>query len=216
VTSPDYSAVVRFRDLGETSRRLPAAVGGIVLIGACIGMSVRARLGLAPWDVFHKGLANRSGVSLGLVIVLVGLVVMIAWIPLRQRVGVGTIINVAVVGPVANASLHVLPSPQALVPRIALLLGALVGFGVGGGLYIGAALGPGPRDGLMTAISARGLAVWKVRTVMEVSVFAIGWLLGGSVGIGTVVLAFGQGPITHWALERFHLPIHTATEAHGE
>lgn len=213
-SSHDYSAVLVVPSARELSVRLPLALVGIALIGLSIALSVRADLGVAPWDVLHKGLAERTGASFGLVVVLVGAVVMLAWIPLHQRPGIASVVNVLLVGPSAGVALHWIGAPTAWWARTALLLAALLGFGVGGGLYIGAALGPGPRDGLMTAISARGVPVWKVRTVLEATVLVVGWLLGGPVGVGTIVLAFGAGPITHVALARFHRPI--TTEAHGE
>ena len=206
-TRPDYSQVIALPRGRELSRRLVPAVIGMVMIGVSIALSIRADLGVAPWDVFHKGLSERLDISFTWVLIDVGVVVMLAWIPLHQRVGIGSLINLAVIGPSAGLALHWIGAPHSLAVRIALLVFALFGLGVGAGLYIGAALGPGPRDGLMTAISARGFAVWKVRTVLEVSALVAGWILGGKVGVGTVVLAFGAGPITHVALERFHQPV---------
>ncbi len=203
----DYSAVLLLPRPRELARRLPPAVIGMLLIGLSIALSIRADLGLAPWDVLHKGLAQRTGISFSLVLIGVGVLVMLAWIPLRQRPGFGSLINVVMVGPFAGLALHWIGAPDAMPARVALLLAALVGFGIGGGLYIGAALGPGPRDGLMTALAARGIPVWRIRTVIELSVLIAGALLGGQVGVGTVVLAFGMGPITHWALELFHVPV---------
>jgi uncharacterized membrane protein YczE len=201
----------------ELRRRLPACLAGIASIGIGIGLSVRAELGLAPWDVFHEGLSEVTGLSFGLVVVLVGLVVLLAWIPLRQRLGLGTVINTLSIGFIADFGLWAIPHQEQLVTRIPLLLAALVLFGVGGGLYIGAGLGPGPRDGLMTALAARGHRLWIVRTVMECSVLVVGFLLGGEVGIGTVLIALGIGPLTHAALRRFHLPVHDdAPEVLGE
>jgi uncharacterized membrane protein YczE len=191
----------------EFLRRFPPTLIGIALISLGISLSVRADLGLAPWDVFHQGISERTGVSLGWVIVGVGAVVLIAWIPLRQRVGIGTIVNTLLVGTLIKVFMPLIPETDLLVPRSAMLVGSVIAFGVGGGLYIGAALGPGPRDGLMTAITARGHRLWIVRTVMEVSVLVAGWLLGGSVGVGTALIAFSLGPVTHYALRRFHVPV---------
>jgi uncharacterized membrane protein YczE len=201
----------------ELVRRLPPLLCGIVVIGFSIAISIRADLGLAPWDVFHQGLAETTGLSFGLVVVLVGLVVLLAWIPLRQPFGIGTVINTLSIGFIADLGLWLLPHQERLAVRIPLLLGALVLFGIGGGLYIGAGLGPGPRDGLMTALAARGHRLWIVRTLMECSVLVVGFVLGGEVGVGTVVIALGIGPLTHFALRRFHLPVHDeAPEVLGE
>jgi uncharacterized membrane protein YczE len=212
-----YAQVLRWPNREELARRLPPLLLGISLMGFAIALSVRAELGLAPWDVFHQGLAGVFDLELGTVAVLVGLVVLIAWIPLHQQLGVGTIINTLTVGLVANVGLAVVPEQQLLTVRIPMLVCALLGFGLGSGLYIGAGLGPGPRDGLMTAIAARGHRIWVVRTVLECSVLVVGVALGGKVGIGTVLLAFGLGPLTHAALRRFHLPVDDgAPEVLGE
>jgi uncharacterized membrane protein YczE len=212
-----YAQVLRFPDRRELVRRVPPLVAGILIMGFSISLSVRAGLGLAPWDVFHQGVAEALGLSLGTVVVLVGLVVLVAWIPLHQQFGLGTIVNTLSVGLVANLGLALVPEPQLLAVRIPLLALALVGFGLGGGLYIGCGLGPGPRDGLMTAITARGHRLWVVRTVLECSVLVVGVALGGEVGIGTVLIAFSLGPLTHAGLRRFHLPVHDdAPEVMGE
>jgi uncharacterized membrane protein YczE len=216
-SDPDVSAVISFPSPRELVRRLPPLVAGIALISLGIALSVRAHLGLAPWDVFHQGLSDRTGISLGWVIIGVGVVVLIAWVPLHQRFGVGTIINTVLVGALVKVFLAVIGTPDVMVVRIAMLLGAVAAFGIGGGLYIGAALGPGPRDGIMTAITARGHRLWVVRTVLELSVFGIGWALGGNVGVGTALIAFSLGPTTHFAIRRFHLPVPaTSVEVLGE
>jgi uncharacterized membrane protein YczE len=212
-----YAQVLRFPNRYELARRLPPLLAGIVIMGFSISLSVRAHLGLAPWDVFHQGVADALDLELGTVVVLVGLVVLVAWIPLRQHLGIGTIINTVSVGLVANLGLVVVPEPHLVAVRISLLALALLGFGLGGGLYIGAGLGPGPRDGLMTAVAARGYRLWVVRTVLECSVLVVGVALGGDVGIGTVLIAFSLGPLTHAGLRRFHLPVHDdAPEVLGE
>jgi uncharacterized membrane protein YczE len=212
-----YAQVLRFPSRRELVRRFPPLVAGIAIIGFSISISVRAQLGLAPWDVFHQGLAKVLNLSIGLVVVLVGLIVLLVWIPLRQHLGIGTVLNALSIGFIANLGLAIIPEQHRLVVRIPLLLIALIGFGLGGGLYIGAGLGPGPRDGLMTAIAARGHRLWLVRTVIECSVLVVGIALGGEVGIGTVLIAFLIGPLTHAALRRFHLPVHDdAPEVLGE
>jgi uncharacterized membrane protein YczE len=207
-----YAEVLLFPSLKELRRRLPPLVAGIVLIGVGIALSVRAELGLSPWDVLHQGIANQTNLAIGTVVIIVGLVVLLAWIPLRQHLGIGTIINTLTIGLVADAALSVLPHLHLIVVRIAVFVVALLCMGFGGGLYIGAGLGPGPRDGLMTAITARGYALWKVRTAIECSALVAGFALGGTVGVGTIILAFSLGPMTHFALRRFHLPVHEDTQ----
>lgn len=181
--------------------RRPARVllllGGLVLYGVSDGLLVQAGLGLDPWDVLHQGLSRSVGLQVGTWSILVGVVVLLAWLPLRQRPGLGTVCNVVVVGLVINATLALVPAPTALPVQVAVLLVAVVLNGIATGAYIGAGLGPGPRDGLSTGIAARGHSLRVVRTVVEVSVLAVGWLLGGSVGLGTVVYALAIGPITH-------------------
>ena len=191
----------------ELARRLPRLLAGILVLGVGIAPILDAELGVAPWDVLHQGLAEVTGLSFGLVVVLVGLVVLLAWIPLKQRAGIGTIINTLTVGFIVNGMLDALPEVHNLAVRWAMLLGGIVITSFGMALYIGAGLGPGPRDGLMTAVAARGHPLWLVRTVIELIALAIGFALGGDVGIGTVLFAFGIGPIGHWFLVRLHLGV---------
>lgn len=173
-----------------------ALLVGLAGYGFSMAVMIRAGLGLDPWDVFHQGLAGRTGLSFGLVTALVGVAVLLAWIPLRNRPGIGTVANVIVIAVTVDAGLALLPAPSELPIRIAMMLGAVVLNAVSTVLYIGAGLGPGPRDGLMTGLVARtGLSVRLVRTSIEVAVLSIGWLLGGTVGVGTVVYAFGIGPL---------------------
>ena len=169
-----------------------------------MGLLVRSGLGLDPWDVFHEGVARLSPLSFGTVTIVVGALVLLAWIPLRQRPGVGTVANVVVIGLAADATLWLVPEPEHLALRIAYLLLGIVGNGVAGGLYIGAGLGPGPRDGLMTGLVRRtGRSVRVVRTTLELTVLAVGWLIGGTVGIGTVVYALAIGPLVQVTLGWF-------------
>ena len=169
---------------------------GLAGYGFSMALMIKAGLGLDPWDVFHQGLAGRTGLSFGLITAIVGVGVLLAWIPLRNRPGIGTVANVIVIAVVVDASLAVLPAPSALPIRIALMIGAVVLNAISTVLYIGAGLGPGPRDGLMTGLVARtGLSVRLVRTSIEATVLAVGWLLGGTVGVGTVVYALGIGPL---------------------
>ncbi|OLP03821.1 hypothetical protein BVU76_01840 [Mycolicibacterium porcinum] len=175
--------------------------GALLLIGLCgygasMAMMVRAGLGLDPWDVFHQGLTRHTPLSLGMASAVVGVVVLLAWIPLRNRPGIGTVANVIVIAVTVDATLAVLPAPSAMPVRIAMMVGAVVLNAISTVLYIGAGLGPGPRDGLMTGLVARtGWSVRLVRTGIEATVLAVGALLGGTVGIGTVVYAFGIGPL---------------------
>lgn len=170
---------------------------GLVLFGIGIALMVRADLGLSPWDVLHQGVAGRTSLTIGMVSVLTSFVVLLLWIPLRERPGIGTVLNTIVIGLVADAVLAVLVAPTSLGWRWAMMLGAVLVNGIGTGLYIGAGLGPGPRDGLMTGLAARGHSIFAVRTGIEVVVLAGGWLLGGTVGIGTVAYALGIGPLAH-------------------
>ncbi|MDT5065554.1 MAG: hypothetical protein QOK02_1709, partial [Mycobacterium sp.] len=177
------------------------ARGGALLIGLAgygfsMALMIKAGLGLDPWDVFHQGLAGRTGLSFGLITAIVGVGVLLAWIPLRNRPGIGTVANVIVIAVVVDASLAVLPAPSALPIRITMMIGSVVLNAISTVLYIGAGLGPGPRDGLMTGLVARsGLSVRLVRTSIEATVLSVGWLLGGTVGVGTVVYALGIGPL---------------------
>jgi uncharacterized membrane protein YczE len=202
-----FAEVLRFPNAQELRRRLPLLVVGLAFLGLSIAISVRAELGLAPWDVFHQGVSKATHISLGVVIVLVGLVVLLAWIPLRQHLGFGTVLNTLSVGFIANLGLAVIPVEHGLAARIPMLAAAIVGQAVGTGLYIGSGLGPGPRDGLMTAITARGHRLWLVRTTIELSVLVIGFSMGGQIGVGTVLMALTVGPLTHLALRRFHLGV---------
>jgi uncharacterized membrane protein YczE len=182
------------------ARRLTSLYAGLALFGLSVAVMVRARLGLDPWDVFHQGLARRAGLPLGTTVIIVSALVMLAWIPLRQRPGVGTISNAILVGVAIDGALEVLPTPHALPLRAAFLAAGVVLNGVATALYIDAGLGPGPRDGLMTGLAARGHSIRVVRTSIEVSVLAAGWLLGGTVGVGTVAYALAIGPLVQLLL----------------
>jgi uncharacterized membrane protein YczE len=185
-----------------STTRLVRLHGGLVLYGVSIALMVRAGLGLDSWDVLHQGLATRTGLPMGWVINGVGVLVLLAWWPLRQRPGYGTIANVAVVGLVADAGLALLPAVSGLAIRVPLLIAAILGNALATALYVGARLGPGPRDGLMTGLAARGHSIRAVRTGIEASVLALGWLLGGTVGIGTVLYAVSIGPLVHYLLPK--------------
>jgi len=192
------------------ARRLIQLFLGLGLYGLSIALIVRADLGLDPWDVLNQGVFERfagpAGISFGLVVNLIGLVVLLLWIPLRQIPGFGTVANVVVIGTVANVFLGWIPTDLPLVLRAGLLISGIVLNGVASGAYIGAGLGPGPRDGLMTGIVRRtGWPVKWVRTAIEVAVVAVGWLLGGSVGVGTVLYAISIGPLVHRFLPMFEI-----------
>lgn len=177
------------------ARRLSYLYLGLLLFGLSIGLMVRAELGLASWDVLHQGIAARTGLRFGVVVIAVAALVLLLWAPLRQRPGFGTLSNVVVVGLAADAALDLLPAVHGLAPRVALLVVGVLVNGVATGLYIGAGLGPGPRDGLMTGLAARGHSIRVARTAIETSVLVVGWLLGGSVGVGTVLYAVSIGPL---------------------
>ena len=178
--------------------RTVALLTGLSCYGLSMAMMVRAELGLDPWDVFHQGLSRHTPMTIGVASAVVGVAVLLAWIPLRNKPGVANVIVIAVT---VDAALSVLHSPQSLPARVALMLGAVMLNAVATVLYVGAGLGPGPRDGLMTGLVARsGLSVRLVRTSIEAAVLAAGWLLGGSVGVGTVIYALGIGPLVQLVL----------------
>ena len=184
-------------------RRLAQLYAGLVLYGASMALQVRAGLGLDPWDVFHQGVSERTGLSFGTIVVITGAVVLLAWIPLRQRPGIGTVSNVIVIGVAVDAFLALLPDAGSTGVGLAMLLSGIALNGVASGAYIGAGLGPGPRDGLMTGLVRRtGGSVRVVRTAIEVSVLAVGAALGGTVGLGTVLYALSIGPLVHVLLPR--------------
>jgi uncharacterized membrane protein YczE len=188
-------------------RRLAQLYAGLVLYGASMALQIRAGLGLDPWDVFHQGVAERTGLSFGTVVILTGAVVLLGWVPLRQRPGVGTISNVLVIGLAVDVALAWLPGAGSTPVAVAMLLAGVGLNGVASGAYIGAGLGPGPRDGLMTGLVRRtGGSIRAVRMTIEVTVLAAGAALGGTVGIGTVVYALSIGPLVHVLLPRLTVP----------
>lgn len=181
-------------------RRLIQLFAGLVLYGVSDAMLLLAGLGVDPWDVLHQGLSRRIGLGVGTWAIIVGVLVLLLWIPLHQRPGLGTVCNVIVVGLVVDIMLATVPDVHGLIARYLVMLGGVVLNGIATGAYIGAGLGPGPRDGVMTGLAARGHSIRVVRTGIELTVLASGWALGGTVGIGTVVYALGIGPIAHLSI----------------
>jgi uncharacterized membrane protein YczE len=180
---------------------------GLFLYGIAVGLLVRADVGLDPWTVFAQGLEVQTGLSLGLISVLIGVVVLLLWIPLRQRPGIGTVLNVLIIGVMLDVTLFVVDSPEPLWLKWLMFAAGLSLLALATGLYLGARFGPGPRDGLMTGMHTRfGWTVWKVRAGVEITVLTIGWLLGGTVGFGTIAFALLIGPMVGWALPRFRVP----------
>ena len=187
----------------DLSRRLVQLYAGLVLYGLSMALLVRSGLGVMPWDVLHQGLARQLGWSLGVVTMVVGALVLLAWVPLRERPGLGTVSNVVVIGLALDAALAVLPEPEALPVRAVLVPAGILLNAVATAAYIGVHLGPGPRDGLMTGLVRRtGGSVRVVRTSIEVVVVGAGWLLGGTLGVATVLYALSIGPLVHALLPR--------------
>ncbi|MCB0925239.1 MAG: hypothetical protein KDB50_11960 [Mycobacterium sp.] len=185
-----------------------ALLTGLCGYGFSMAMMIRAELGLDPWDVFHQGLSRHTSMTVGAASAVVGVVVLLAWIPLRARPGIGTVANVIVIAVTVDAGLVVIHVPSSLPARVALMLGAVLLNAVATVLYVGAGLGAGPRDGLMTNLVVRtGLSVRRIRTGTELTVLGVGWLLGGSVGAGTVVYAFGIGPLVQVVLRSIPAPV---------
>lgn len=186
-------------------RRLLQLLLGLFLFGFGAALLVASRLGANPWDVLHQGLHLRTGWSIGTWNILLGAGTLLLWLPLRQRAGLGTVANVVVIGLSLDASLLWLPEPDSLAARSAMLVLGVVAVALGSGLYIGARLGPGPRDGLMTGLAALGLSIRLARTLIEFAVLAAGFLLGGTVGVGTLLFLVAIGPLTQVFLPIFDI-----------
>jgi len=190
------------------SRRISQLYLGLALYGTSMALMLRAGLGLDPWDVLQQGIALKVHHAIGTVSIVVGALVLVFWLPLRQRPGLGTVSNVVVVGLAMNEVLTVVPDQHGLPRQLPMLVGAILLCGLATGMYISADLGPGPRDGLMTGLAARtGWSIRLTRTLIEAGVLASGWLLGGSVGIGTVAFALGIGPAAQFFLRVLAIPV---------
>ena len=185
---------------------MPRLLSGLTLCGVAIAMLIRSDLGLGPWDVLHQGLAVTTGISIGFVTILVGFAVLLLWFPLRERPGVGTITNVVTIGLVIDATLAVTAAPSATWMRWALLVLSTPLFSVGVALYIGAGVGSGPRDGVMTGLNRLGIPIALARTAIELAALWLGWALGGTVGVGTIYFALASGPMMQFALPRLRAP----------
>jgi len=197
------------------ARRFVQLAAGLVLYGVSASMLVLAALGLDPWDVLHQGLSRQLGLGIGTWAIIASVFVLALWWPLRQRPGVGTVANAVVVGLVMNLVLGAFDTPDALGARLALLIGRVVLNGVATGMYIGAGMGPGPRDGLTTGLAARGHSIRVVRTAIEVTVLVAGFALGGTVGIGTLLYALAIGPISHVTIPALAVRSRPAASAMG-
>ncbi|MFV1989870.1 MAG: YitT family protein [Acidimicrobiales bacterium] len=193
--------------LKEQVRRLPRVMIGLTIFGIGISLMIVAELGLGPWDVFHQGLSELLGLEIGTIIILVGVVLVAVLLALREPIGLGTIANMLVIGLVANIVIDLLEQPDSIALRTMMMLVGPVIVGLGTGIYLGSHSGPGPRDGLMTALSRRGPKVWQARTAIEVVVLIAGWLLGGNVGVGTVWFAISVGPFVHFFLHHLEMDI---------
>lgn len=187
------------------AQRLARCVLGLGCFGLGISMLFASTLGTGPWDVFHKGLAELTGLSVGVTIEVVGLLILLLWIPLHIRPGIGTILNAIQIGLVVDLIGDRLPVTDNIVGRLAYVLGGTTIIALGSGLYIGAGLGSGPRDGLMLGLEKRGISLRLGRTIVEATALALGWLMGGTVGIGTVIFLVAIGPMVQWFLPRLRM-----------
>ena len=186
--------------------RLGRCLAGLALFGTGVDLLLEAHLGAAPWDVFHQGVADHLDLPIGRVIVGTGLLLLLVWIPLRQRPGIGTILNAVEIGVTVDLVAPLIPRPEPLALRVAYVALGLVVVGIGSGLYIGSGLGAGPRDGIMMGLRDRGISVRVARTAIELTVLVAGLALGGTVGVGTIAFTFGIGPLVQLFLPRFLLP----------
>ncbi len=195
----------RFVPTDRPVERIVRCVLGLAVFGVGVALLLDADLGAAPWDVFHTGVSELTGIPVGTVIIATGLALLFLWIPLRETPGLGTLLNAIEIGLVVDLVLPLVPQPEPLAIRFAMMLGGVVLIAIGSGIYIGAGLGPGPRDGIMTGLARRGVSIRSARTGIEVTVLVIGALLGGAVGIGTAVFAVAIGPLVQILLPRLTL-----------
>ena len=195
------------------SLRMVNLVIGLVLFGLGIGFMLQSGLGVPPWDVLHQGLANRFGLTVGIWSIVVSGIVLVGWLPLKEPYGVGTLLNAVIIGLTIDGSALVLPHADTMLEQIGMLAFGILLIGFGSGLYIGANLGPGPRDGLMTGVARLGPSIRLTRTIIEVAALTIGWMLGGTFGIGTVAFAVFIGPIVQFFLPRLQLRIQEPASA---
>ena len=175
---------------------------GLAIFAVGISLQMNANIGAPPWDVFHQGVAKQTDISIGKIIVITGFSLLLLWIPLRQKPGLGTILNALEIGLIADVALEIIPEPNNILIRIVMVVVGIITVAIGTGLYIGSALGPGPRDGLMTGLAKRGIPIRVGRTAVEVAVLIIGYALGGQVGVATFAFAFGVGPLVQFFLPR--------------
>lgn len=195
------------------SLRMVNLVVGLILFGLGIGFMLQSGLGVPPWDVLHQGLANRFGLTVGIWSIVVSGIVLVGWLPLKEPYGVGTLLNAVIIGLTIDGSALVLPHADTMLEQIGMLAFGILLIGFGSGLYIGANLGPGPRDGLMTGVARLGPSIRLTRTIIEVAALTIGWMLGGTFGIGTVAFAVFIGPIVQFFLPRLQLRIQEPASA---
>ena len=195
-----------FPPLHELGPRLARLMFGLTLFGIGLAFMVIADLGLSPWDVFHQGISFHTGIPIGTVVIITGFLVLLLWIPLKERIGIGTVANAIVIGLVLDGMLLILPETlENMILRWVAMLGGVLLVSIGSGFYIGAGLGPGPRDGLMTGLAKRGIPIAWARAGIKITALIAGWLLGGTVGIGTVIFAFGMGPLVQFFLVRLSI-----------
>lgn len=195
----------RFVPTDRPVERIVRCVVGLAIFGVGIALLLDAHLGAAPWDVFHTGVSELTGLPVGQVTIITGVALLMLWIPLGETMGLGTILNAVEIGIVVDLVLPLMPEPDLLAVRTAMMLGGVVVISIGSGLYIGAGLGPGPRDGLMTGFAKRGISIRFARTAIEVTVLVVGVALGGAIGVGTAAFALGIGPLVQFFLPRLRI-----------
>jgi len=199
------------------TRRIAQLLVGLFFYGIAIALMVHAGIGVAPWDVLTQGIAHQTGLPFGILTNIIGIGVLLLWIPIKQKPGIGTVLNVLLIGPSAELGLALIPAPEGILLQVAYFAGGLALLAIATGLYIGARFGPGPRDGLMTGIHRRfGWKIWIVRTAIEVTVLTVGWILGGNVGLGTLAFALLIGPMVNVTLPLLLVPAALSKEVREE